>query len=152
MEKFLNRISGISIFISESEGACLQAITEAQAFCDQNNLTPHIYVLSFGVQTVNEGSVNACFLHKSNINLFGKFKKNKRTPKICLTDEVFINLIGSNVKAINNVLKESKAIFKLGRRQLKGDPYNIVIKDTPEIIGSQLDVMNLAFDILKRIR
>ena len=139
-----SEIKTVSVFFDADIPGAPQTIARIQDYFKQRGKTVFIYAISLGAQIFSEGMQKATFIHREDINWFGKIKTRRRRPGIDAGEDLFISLFAENNFPVEYAARCSKARFKAGRFQIPGYTYDLVIRD-PQ--GSHLS-QNQAFDAI----
>ena len=85
------------------------------------------------------------------MNLFGRPSKEKVNIMLGNKPDIFISLINRNDFPIEFMAKASQARFKIGRVQLPGNTFDIVISDPDGKKYSEAEAFNAIKTYLKKI-
>lgn len=151
MEEFLKRSKKAVLFLEETGEDCFNALSLAKDFFAGYGVELQRYVMCMGPSIIREDASGVTFLHKSNVNLFGRFRHNRKTPEFNGDEDIFISLLSRKIKAVNILVRDSRAFFKAGRKQIRGGGYNVVVTDPENVENSQDKVLETVLDILKRV-
>ena len=89
---------------------------------------------------------------KKDLNIFGRPSKEKIKLMLDGEPDLFISLIDGSDFPIEFMAKCSKARFKIGRRQLPGNTFDLVVSDTKEKPCSEADVFRAITTYLAKIK
>ena len=103
---------------------------------------------------VEDPSFDACktTITKKDLDWLGRPNKYKMGVLEERAPDVFISLIKEPDFAIEYMARTSKARFKIGRKQLGGDLFDLVVSDPAGKDLSQLDSFNAMKSYLGKIR
>lgn len=142
----LDEIKSAVVFFDADIPGCAQTIALIQDYFTSRGKKVTVFALSLGAQLLSEGMQKATFIHKDNINWFGRIKRGKRHPATDMQEDLFVSLFESDKYPVEYAARCSKARFKAGRSQLSGDTYDLVIVESE---GRHLS-QNQAFDAIMK--
>ena len=122
-------------------------------FFRENGIKGEIFFFVF--RHLSEGerlitSIQTTILRK-DINWFGRPSKEKISLMLKGEPDLFISLIGKEEFPIEFMAKCSRARFKIGRRQLPGNTFDLVVSDSKERPCSQADLFRQMLVYLGKI-
>ena len=123
-------------------------------FFRENNIKGEIFFFDF--RHLSEGerlitSITTTILRK-DLNWFGRPSKEKVDLMLKDEPDLFISLIRKEEFPIEFMAKCSRARFKIGRRQLPGNTYDLVVSDSRERPCSQADLFRQILVYLAKIK
>jgi len=150
LEKLRSAVTFIDVE-DTSFDACKNAIL---AFYRENNIKGEIFFYDF--RKLGEGerlitSITTTVL-KKDLNWFGKPKKEKVDLMLQGKPDLFISLIAKDDYPIEFMAKCSKARFKIGRIQLPGNTFDMVVQDSHNKTYSEYEVFKEIVSLIKKIR
>ena len=89
---------------------------------------------------------------KKDVNWYGKPSKYKLNVMQEQDPDVFICLIKEPDYPVEYLVRTSRARFKIGRKQLPGNPFDLVVNDPEGKTISQLDSFKIISSYISRIR
>jgi len=113
-------------------------------------------IFFFDFRHLSEGerlitSITTTILRK-DLNWFGRPSKDKVNLMLQGEPDLFISLIKKEEFPIEFMAKCSRARFKIGRRQLPGDTFDLVVSDSREKPCSQADLFRQMLVYLDKIK
>ncbi len=113
-------------------------------------------IFFFDFRRLSEGerlitSIQTTILRK-DLNWFGRPSKEKFGLMLKGEPDLFISLIKKEEFPIEFMAKCSRARFKIGRRQLPGNTFDLVVSDSKEKPVSQADLFRQILVYLDRIK
>ena len=133
-----SEIKTVSVFFDADIPGAPQTIAKIQDYFKQRGKTVFIYAITLGAQIFSEGMQKATFIHREDINWFGKIKNRKRRQGIDAGEDLFISLFAENNFPVEYAARCSKARFKAGRFQLPvGRPQGNLRSPRLHSLGSQ---------------
>lgn len=129
---------------------CKEAIL---AFYKTNNIKGDIFFFDLRKIGKNEQITTdiTATVFKKDLNLFGRPSKEKVNIMLGNKPDIFISLIKRNDFPIEFMAKASQARFKIGRVQLPGNTFDIVISDPDGKKYSEAEAFNAIKTYLKKI-
>ncbi len=134
-----------------SFAACKNAI---MAFYRDNNIKGEIFFYDFRKLGEGERLITSIMttVLKKDLNWFGKPKQEKVDLMLQGEPDLFISLIAKDDYPIEFMAKCSKARFKVGRIQLPGNTFDLVVKDSKGKTYSEYEVFKEMVSFIKKIR
>ena len=86
-----------------------------------------------------------------DVNWFGRLKKTARSGDF-LPEELFISLVPGPDFTSEYEARCSRAVFKVGRTQLSGEVFDMVVMDASGEGSSQSEAFRTIADILKKVQ
>ncbi len=126
--------------------ACKQAV---QAFCRENGIKAEIFFFDFsrvGSSDRLMTSVTNTILAK-DLNWYGKPSPEKMKLLADCAPDMFVSLVDNAAFPIHFMAACCPARFKVGRKQLPGNVFDMVAADSPERTSSEEEI----FGHIKRI-
>ena len=125
-----------------------------QAFYRDNDIKGEIFFFDF--RKLGEGerlitSITNTIL-KKDLGWFGKPDQEKIDRMLDGSPDLFISLIAKDDFPIDFMAKCSTAKFKIGRRQLPGNTFDLVVSDSPEKPCSEAEVFREMTRLLKKVK
>lgn len=117
--------------------ACKNAI---MAFYRENGIKGEIFFFDFRKLSETERLITSITntILKKDINFFGRPSKEKVSLMLEHQPDLFISLINKDDFPIEYMAKCCEAKFKIGRKQLPGDVFDIVFTDTVSADGTSV--------------
>lgn len=141
-----------AVVLLDTDDIRLHECTEAvSAFFREYGLRGRIFCLDLKSSEESEQMYGRT-VNRKNTNWYGK-------PDETVTDELkldenglFLSLTDSSSFTAEYLAKSSGAGFKIGRRQLPGDTFDLVIKDSGEERAAQADIFREVLATIKKIK
>lgn len=130
--------------------ACKAAL---QAFFRENGIKGDIFFFDFrkiGKEERLITSIQTTILRR-DLNFFGKPRQEKVNLLLGTDADLFISLIRGTDFPIEFMAKCSRARFKIGRQQLPGDTFDMVVSEPADKVFSQEEVFAGVRNYLKHI-
>ncbi len=130
--------------------ACKAAL---QAFFRDNGIKGDIFFFDFrkiGKEERLITSITTTILRR-DLNFYGKPAQEKVNLMLGADADLFISLIRGSDFPIEFMAKCSRARFKIGRQQLPGDTFDMVVSEPEDKVFSQEEVFSGIRDYLKFI-
>lgn len=89
---------------------------------------------------------------KKDLNWYGKPSQEKVDLMLRGEPDLFLSLLASDAFPIEYMARCSRARFKVGRIQLPGEVFDLVVREPDGKACSQLDIFREMSDILERIQ
>lgn len=140
----LSEIQTAVVFIDANIPGVVQNIARIHEFFNTRGKKAYVYAVSMGAQLLSEGMQKATFIHKEDLKWYGRPKRGKHHPKLDMGEDMFISLFAEDSFAVEYAARCSNARFKVGRRQLERDTYDLVVTEPEGRHFSQIQ----AFDAL----
>lgn len=123
-------------------------------FYRKHNLKGDIFFFDF--RKLGEGerlitSITTTILRK-DLNWFDKPDKEKVSIMLAGEPDLFISMVDKDDFPIEFMAKSCRARFKIGRRQLPGDTFDMIFTDRPDKPSSQEEVFRKMEQILEKIQ
>ena len=121
---------------------------DIMVFFRERGIMVDIYFVDFRKLTEGERLITSITgtVLKKDLNWFGRPSKEKIAQLIEPEPDMLISLFQKSDFPIEFMVKVSRARFKIGREQLPGDPFDLVIKDPA---GKQYSEAELFREIVK---
>lgn len=82
----------------------------------------------------------------------GNIRKSRKWPSPDGNEDMFLSLVNPNTFAVHLAAVRSRAQFKIGRAQLPGNVYDIVLSDREGVQESTLSVFRELTNLLTKIK
>ena len=134
--------------------ACKQ---ELMAFYRENNIRGEIFYFDFRKLNDTERLITSITntVLKKDLNFYGKPSKEKLKLMLEAKPDIFISLINKDDYPIRYMASCCEAKFKVGRKQLPGNIYDLVIVEQPSLDGTstpQADIFKSVKSLLLKVR
>ncbi|MCQ2139453.1 MAG: hypothetical protein MJZ09_03665 [Bacteroidales bacterium] len=139
-------------FIDVEDTSFDQCKAALLTFFRENNIHAEIFFFDFRKIGKNElliTSINTTIL-KKDLNWFGKPSKEKIGVMLDRRPDLFISLVNSTDFTIEYMANCSEARFKIGRKQLPGNVFDIVVAGTEN--SSQYEVFLSLRNLLRQMQ
>ena len=131
----LSRFKTAAVFLDFEERDWEDSKALAEEFFGNHNIEVHFYYNDF-----------------SSANWYGRLKSSERNPDGICDEDLFISLLNSTEFYIRFSASSSRAITKIGRVQLPGNVYDIIVNGADNEDSKQTDSLRTIFDILSKIK
>jgi len=148
----LEEIKSVAVFFDADLSGSVLTISRIQELFSKQGIKAQVFPITLGAQIISEGMQKATFVHKDDINWFGKIKTGKKHPLIDVDEDLFISLFQEDSFAVEYAARCSKARFKIGRKQLDGDIYDLVINEPEDRQFNQLQAFESIMNFLLKIK
>jgi len=150
----LSKVKSAVAFIDVEDTSfdvCKNAIL---AFFRENNIRGEIFFFDFRKLTEGERLITSITttILKKDLNWYGRPSKEKIGYMLDGEPDLFISLLPRADYTIEFMAKCSKAHFKIGRCQLPGNTFDIVVLDSPDKPHSEAEVFKEMAAFIKKIR
>jgi hypothetical protein len=127
---------------------------DIMAFYRDNGIKGEIFFFDFRKLTEGERLITSITttILKKDLNWYGRPSKEKIGYMLDGEPDLFISLLPRADYTIEFMAKCSKAHFKIGRCQLPGNTFDIVVLDSPEKPHSEAEVFKEMAAFIKKIR
>ena len=117
---------------------------DIQAFYRENHIKGEIFFFDFRKIDSQERLITSITntILKKDLDIFGKPSKEKVDLMLGSNPDMFISLVRSTDFPIEFMAKCSTARFKVGRIQLPGDPFDLVISEPEGRILSEAEIFS----------
>lgn len=134
--------------------ACKQ---ELMAFYREYNIRGEIFYFDFRKLNDTERLITSITntVLKKDLNFYGKPSKEKLKLMLEAKPDIFISLINKDDYPIRYMASCCEAKFKVGRKQLPGNIYDLVIVEQPSLDGTstpQADIFKSVKSLLLKVR
>lgn len=130
----------------------VRTIAAIQDFFEAQGKSVKVFAVTLGVQILSEGMLRATYVHKADINWFGKIKSGESHPQTDTGEDLFISLYAEDTFASEYAARCSNARFKVGRKALSRDVYDLVIGDPVGRELTQLQAFGAISEFLTKIQ
>lgn len=131
----LSRFKTAAVFLGFEERDSEDAKALAEEFFNSHNIEVHFY-----------------YNDSSSANRYGKLKSSEQNPDGICEEDLFISMLDSTGFFIRFAAVSSRAITKIGRIQLPGDIFDIIVSGADNEDSKQTDSLRTIFDILSKIK
>lgn len=100
-------------------------------------------------QHFGEANMEAVFIHRNNVNWYGRIRRNKRTPVIEEHSDLFISLLADPLYPVEREALCNSARIKMGRHS--PEIYNIVVEDAQDTSSTQREAFGKMWELLQKI-
>ena len=150
----LDKIHSAVAFIDVEDTSFHECKNRVLQFFREHKMKGEIFFFDF--RKLGEGerlitSITTTIL-KKDLNWFGKPDKEKVSIMLAGEPDLFISLIDTDDFPIEFMAKCCRAKFKIGRKQLPGDTFDMIFTDRPDKITSQDEVFRKMVQILGKIQ
>ena len=129
----LERIHTAAILINAEDNnsdLCKETVT---SYFRKKGIKPEVFFFDFSKKSKEERqitSLNTTVLRK-DLNWCGRPSRDKVSQMLQTKADLFISLIDNTDFPIEYMAECSTAVFKIGRRQLRGRTFDLVVEDSP---------------------
>ncbi len=149
----LSRVRKAAVFVDGSAPDGGRVISAVRAWFDAQGKEVSVYVLNLSdVQFLGEGPLQAAFLHKKDVNWYGRIRRRRRTPQVDRDVDLFISLIPEPHFAVLHAAVSSRAVFKVGRFDTPEQLFDLVVRDRDGQPSSQGEVFSTIAGILEKVQ
>ena len=150
----LEKIHSAVAFIDVEDTSYDECKLLIQAFFRENNMKGDIFFLDF--KKLGDGerlitSITGTIL-KKDLNWFGRPSREKMDILLGCKTDLFISLLNNTDFPLEIMASASKAKFKIGRRQLPGNIFDMVISDPADKNLSEAESFLAMKSYLNRIQ
>jgi hypothetical protein len=145
----VSRMKSVSVFINAEDKESDDCKEKVLAYFKSRGIKVDIFFFDFSKKSKEERqitSLNTTTLRK-DLNWCGKPSRDKASQMLQANADVFISLIDNTDFPIVYMAKCSPAKFKIGRRQIPGRTFDLVVENSPSGNYSQPE----AFDEITRL-
>lgn len=149
----IGEISSAAVLINAEDPSFNACRNSVLSFFRGNGIKIELFFLDFSKIDSGERlltSVNSTILQK-DLNWFGLPAKEKRDLILGETYDLFISLYNDDDYTSDFISSSIRARFKIGRRQLPGQIFDIVMNDPAEEPLSEADVFGKIITLLESI-
>lgn len=147
----LSNLKSAAVYLIEGTEDLLQCIAAVRSFFREQGMPVNVYVLSLGSSVISQGSQDAVFLNKTDLNWYGKIKNRALAAKIAGDEELVVSL-ARDCFPVDFCAAATKARFRIGWRQMSGGLYDVVLSNANGESISQLDAFKAIADFLTKIK
>lgn len=149
----LSKVRSAAVIVDATAIDCNPTISAVNSFFSQYGIRSKVYAFNFtDHQYLSSAREDAVFLFRRNLNWYGAVRRKKRQELMDGNEELFINLLPENVFAAEFAARCSRAAFKIGRFQLKGELYDLVVTDSNGVRSNQEDVFKTIAGIISKVQ
>lgn len=149
----LRRLRSAVVFIDVEDSSFDLCKREIMSFFRDNGIKGEIFFFDFRKLTEGERlitSITNTILRK-DLNWYGRPPKEKVDLMLSGEPDLFISLVDNDSFAIEYMTRCSQAHFKIGRRQLPGDVFDLVVSDPTEL-HCEAEVFREMAALLRKIK
>lgn len=150
----LDQVKSAVTFIDVEDTSFNECKIAVQAFYREMGIKGEIFFFDFRRLTDGERLITSITttVLKKDLGWYGRPSREKINLMLSGEPDMFISLIPSTDFPIEFMAKCSRARFKVGRIQLPGDTFDIVVNAPGTAPSSQLEVFRKMTAILSRIK
>ena len=148
----LESVRSAVVFFDADIPGCIDTINRIQDYFTKIGKSVTIFGISLGAQLISEGRQKAIFLHKRDINWYGKIRRGKSHPSLDRGEDLFISLYPEDSFPVEYAARCSKARFKTGRKQLKGNTYDLILTYPEDTHLTQNQAFEGIMDFIQNIK
>ncbi len=140
----LQDIKSVSIIIDTEEQGSDECKEKATAFFKTHGIRTSVYFFDFSKKGEDERqttSLNNTIL-RGDLNWCGRPSAEKMSMLVQENSDMLLSLVDNAEFPIEYMAKCSPSRFKIGRRQLKGRTFDLVVEDSPTQIYTPLQAFN----------
>lgn len=150
----LDTIHTASIIIDAEESSSDICKEKALTFFRSRGIRPEIFFFDFSKKTEDERQITSLknTILRNDLNWCGRPSRDKMELLTETNSDMFISLIDNDDFAIESFAKASPSRFKVGRKQLPGRTFDLVIEDPAGTSLTQEEAfaeMTRIFDTIK---
>lgn len=123
----LGKLHSATVFVDATELDCAACVAAVHKYFATLKIETKVYAINIGEFCHVTAKDGAIMLDKKCLGLSGAVRKGKKVPVVDGEEQLFINLAAVQHFAIEHAARCSKALFKIGREQLDGLVYDLVI-------------------------
>ena len=138
----LERIRTAAVFLDADVPGSVNRVKQIYDYFNKKGISATVFAISLGQQFFSEGMLKAVFIHKENLSWCDCPKQGRRHPSLNVGEDLFISLLPVDSFPVEYAARCSGAQFKVGRKQLPGDVYDLVISEPAGVHVNQIQ----AFD------
>ena len=122
----LSKVHVASVFVDADEPGVQGLVDSVNRYFSSKGIRACVFAVS---SSKNPAEIKgAAVLGRRNVNWFGKPRRaGKRTPKVDVGEELFVNLLGRDVFTAEYCATNSKAVFKIARSHSSKGVYNLLV-------------------------
>ena len=152
--KPLREFKSAVVFVDVEDTSFDECKGAVMSFFRENNLRGDIFFFDF--RKLNDGerlitSITNTVL-KKDLNWFGRPSLEKVNRMLECNSDVFISLMDMTDYPLQYMAKCSKASFKIGRKQLTGNTFDMVISDPKDTPLTQVQIFDAIKTYLNKIQ
>lgn len=135
----LSAIRSATVIMDAEDTGCEACKSKVEAFCKANGIKLTVWFFDFAGKGEDERQTTSLdrTLLKKDLNWWGRPSMETIKTFAEESPDMMISLIDSNHFPVECIAKCSAAKFKIGRKQLKGRTFDLVIGDSPSQSFSQ---------------
>lgn len=150
----IDKVRSAVAFIDVEDTSFNECKNELMAFFREHNIKGDIFFFDFRKLTEGERLITSITttVLKKDLNWFGRPSHEKIKLMLEGEPDMFISLLRTTDYPLEFMAKCSKARFKVGRVQLPGDTFDLVVKDPEDRQFSEAEVFTEMAKFLDKIR
>lgn len=133
----LEGMKNVVLFLDSNELSSLRDTNRAKDFFSSRRIAIEVYEMG---------------IDRSDVNLWGIFKKRKNLAVARGDEDLFISLLKKDPFAVEYAARSSRASFKIGRSQLRGNVYDVVFTNPEGSEFTQSEVLDAVLDFLSKVK
>ena len=149
----LGKVRSAVVFIDVEDTSFDQCKNSVLSFFRDHGIKADVFFLDFRKLSKDERlitSITNTILRK-DLNWYGRPPKEKVDLMLSGEPDLFISLVDNDSFAIEYMTRCSQAHFKIGRRQLPGDVFDLVVSDPTEL-HCEAEVFREMAALLRKIK
>ena len=150
----LEKIHSAVAFIDVEDTSFNECKNALMIFFREHGIKGDIFFFDFRKLTEGERLITSITttVLKKDLNWFDKPDKEKVSIMLSGEPDLFISMVDKDDFPIEFMAKCCRAKFKIGRRQLPGDTFDMIFTDRPDKTTSQDEVFKKMIQILEKIQ
>ena len=150
----LDKVHSAVAFIDVEDTSFNECTNALMIFFREHNIKGDIFFFDFRKLTEGERLITSITttILKKDLNWFGRPSREKVNLMLSGEPDMFISLLPSTDYTLEFMAKCSKARFKIGREQLPGSTFDLVIKDPEDRTLNEAEVFAELVKFMDKIR
>lgn len=149
----LSRMRKAAVLVDGSAPDGARVISAVRSWFAARGMDLSVYVFDLSdTQLLGEGRLQADFIHKKDINWYGRLRRRGRTPRIDPEVDLFVSLIPGPLFAVEHAAVSSRAVMKVGRFDACGQVFDLVVHDRDDQASTQGEVFTTITGILEKVQ
>lgn len=148
----LGKISVAEVFLDASAPDAEDTVKCIYEYFEGKGKNVEVFSLSFGRGSVKKKIEGVRYIRKKDISWCDCTKLGRIHPYTNIEEDLFISLLPKDSFPVEFVARCSSARFKIGRKQLSGNVYDLVFSETEVEAFNQIQAFENIMDFIERIQ
>lgn len=148
----LSNIRSAAVFIDANVPGAVPVINSVHEYFRSRDIKVQIIAITSGEMIFGESMYDATFIHKDDLNWYGKPIEGDEHPNLNLGEDLFLSLFPDNSYTVEYLARCSGARFKIGRKQISDNIYDLVISENGDFNLNQQQAFQAIMKFVEQIQ